>query len=339
MFTFGQSESKLKLAVSGRFTIGTYFNSLENLSANNWSSGPGLHLSLEPYLKIRWKNSFDWSIGVGGYLNEYTFYERNVNVSYDIAFLNLKYESRISKYFEPKKGPFEYISIGGGIGFTPYSHEVNTRTTYEFTAIAATHPQNPLYFSPHIGTYKRDGRFGYSLSLQYTFYQTSTPYFYVDLTTTQSSAQGSHNGNYLGLNIIVDYDLKKKQQPIEEKYPYELPPSYNDREVSGDQLLEIKSKRIKIFIWDHGMIDNDTVSLVLNDHTILENYGLNHTKKKVVVRIDKPQNKLVLHAHNEGSVKPNTAALIIKVGLKKYRFILNSSLDESEQLNIVYKHE
>lgn len=63
------------------------------------------------------------------------------------------------------------------------------------------------------------------------------------------------------------------------------------------------------------------------------------TLKKIVVRIDNNQNSLVLHAHNEGTVKPNTAAVVIKTGLKKYQFILNSSLDESEELKIIYKTE
>ncbi|CAG5083554.1 hypothetical protein [Parvicella tangerina] len=330
-------DSNIKLAVSGKFTIGTHIPKLESVVGPRWTTSPGVHLSLDPHLKLRWKNSFDIGLGAGGYLNHYNFYQGDF--SYDIAFLSLKYEARISKYFKIKKGPFEYVSIGCAAGVSPFSHEVNSRTTNDFIAITESRPKNAVYFSPHIGTYKRDGRFGYSLAIQYSFYSDPSPYIYFNLTSATSESQGSHSGNYIGLNLVVDYDLRKKEKPIEEKYPYKVPDDFNERQITSTKTLKVKQRKIKILIWDHGMIDNDTISLMVNGHPVLANYGLNHSKKKVTVKLPADENTLTMYAHNEGSVKPNTAAVIIKVGLRKYRFELNSSMDQSEQLKIIRQQE
>ncbi len=332
-----QTNANLKAAVSGRFSIGTHMPKWVDGAPATWRTSPGLHLSLEPAFKIRWKNSIDLSIGAGAYLNHYSFYRDDF--TYNIDFLSLKYETRLSKYIKLQNGPFEYISVGCGVGVSPFSHEVHTRTVNGYQAVTESRPKDPLFFSPHIGTYKRDGRFGYSLSLQYTFYRGNSPYIYFDLTHPNAQAQATHTGNYIGLNLIIDYDLQKKEKPMEEEFPYELPTDFEERETVSEKTLNVKQRKIKILVWDHGMIDNDTVSLVLNGHTILENYSLNHSKKKVKVTLPKDVNSLTLYAHNEGSVKPNTAAVIVKVGLKKYEYVLNSTLESSEELKIIYQRE
>lgn len=334
---FGQNkiDPKLKTAFSGRLTIGTQMAHLENYGATNWSTAPGLHLGIEPYIKLRWKNSFDLSVGTGAYLNSYNFV--NANFAYNIAYYNYKFESRFSKYLEMRKGPFDFISFGLGVGITPHSHEYTSKSTSDFTAITETTNRDPFYFSPHIGTYRREDRFGYSLSLQCTFYRGDEPYIYFDLKSNNSYAQGYQIGNYIGLNLIVDYDLHSKKKSIDIKFPYSEPEDLESRENIVKNELHVKKRTIRIYVWDHGIIDHDTVSILVNDHPVISNELLTFKKKKAKVKLTDVESRITLYAHNEGSVKPNTAAMLIKVGLRKYHYVLNSTLSESEELKIIYE--
>jgi len=334
-YSNAQIESRLKVAVSGRFTVGAQMSRVENYGSVDWTTGPGVHLSLEPYLKLRWKNSFDLSFGTGLYFNNFNYYyDQNM---YDVYYLAAKYETRFSKYFVLNNGPVDFLSIGCGVGVSPHTNETITRNTSAFTAVTTSYPVDPFYISPHIGTYRRDGRFGYSLSLQYTQYRSKDPYIKVDLSGANASATAEHKGSYIGLNLIVDYDLKINPKPIEVKFPFKAPNDSKEREVVTNNTLKIKKKRIRVIVWDHGMIDHDTVSILLNDHPVLFEYGLNHDKKKIKVRLENKENELTLYAHNEGSVKPNTAAVIIRVGwFRKYNYVLNSTLNSSESLKIIY---
>lgn len=328
-------EPKLKTAFSGRFTIGAQIPTLQNSDVIEWSTGVGTFLSLEPYLKLRWKNSFDVSFGGGLYTYNYSF--TAPNLGYAVAYYNLKYEGRISKYFLTPNLPLEYLSVGIGIGGTPHGTDDLSKKEIGFTAKTHSVPRDPLYFSPHIGTYKRNDRWGYSLALQCTIYRSSDPYIYFDIEGKNMKADGSHIGNYIGLNLIIDYDLRRNPKPLKEKFPITPETSYEEREVIAKNELTVKRRKIKIYVWDHGIIDHDTVSIFINDHPIISKQLLTHDKMKVKVRLPQTGNNLTLYAHNEGSVKPNTAAIIIKVGLRKYHYVLNSTLEESEQLKIVYK--
>lgn len=333
---YSQIESNIKIAFSGRFTIGTFWPKLQNYNSALWTTSGGLHLSLEPYIKFRWKNSFDLSLGLGGYLNNYNFAQKNF--SYSVAYYSLKYETRFSKYIQLKSGPMDFLSIGCGFGVSPTSLDQLTRSKSGYVSTTYSYPVNPFYFSPHIGTYRREGRLGYSLSVQYTHYQTKNPYIQFDLKGNGASALGSHKGDYIGLNIIVDYDLKRNQKLIDDKFPYTKPVDADDRELITEQTLDVRRRRMKIYVWDHGMVDHDTITLLLNDHPILSDYGLDYTKEKIRVRLPKNENYLTLYAHNEGTVKPNTAAVIIQTGwFRKRQFILNSTMHTSEALKIVYK--
>ena len=100
--------------------------------------------------------------------------------------------------------------------------------------------------------------------------------------------------------------------------------------------MDFKSRRVIIKVWDYGIIDNDTISFTLNDRVILSNYKITHDKKKIKIKLEPGENMLKMVAHNEGSVKPNSAALEIKSGFRKKAITLNSTMNSTAIINLNY---
>lgn len=78
--------------------------------------------------------------------------------------------------------------------------------------------------------------------------------------------------------------------------------------------VEISSRSTTISVWDKGTVDGDIISLIANGQTIISNFTLSGPSNKKTVTYDfgfNGYNYLVLYAHNEGSISPNTAAISI----------------------------
>lgn len=98
--------------------------------------------------------------------------------------------------------------------------------------------------------------------------------------------------------------------------------------------IEINSRNTDISVWDHGTVDGDIISLKANGNTILSNFELDgpSNKKRISHNFDyNGYNYLVLYAHNEGSVSPNTASIAIN----GQEFILESNLSSNGYVDIV----
>ena len=172
--------------------------------------------------------------------------------------------------------------------------------------------------------------------LQYTYVYLENPFITFDLSSTNSEAKSSHLGNYLGLNLIVDYDLRKKEKSTPNQWEKDLPDDHLARELKQQGKMDCRSRLITIKVWDFGIIDNDTISFTLNDRVILSNYKITHNKKKIKIKLETGENILKMVAHNEGSVKPNSAALEIKSGFIKKAITLNSTMNSTAIINLNY---
>ncbi len=117
----------------------------------------------------------------------------------------------------------------------------------------------------------------------------------------------------------------------------DLPTEIEDRKLVVTRKVKVHSSTVKIMVWDHQTVDGDRVSINLNGRWILENYTLKKEKHIFEIELEEGINTFVLHALNLGKYSPNTAAFIVKEGIKSHRVILESDLNESGTLEINYK--
>ena len=330
------SQSNFTSAFSGKLSVGTYFLSVENSGQERWNSTFNAVLRLDPSVKFFYKNSFSVSLGGGATLYNYDFYHGNTN--FYSGYFTLHAETNLQKYFYLKDRKLDAFYLGCGVGIINYGSESKKTLKGNFEAITTTQKALPFYFTPQIGTYRKKDRLGMSLALQYCFYSPNNPVISFEMENALAQGKSNHNGSYIGFSLIMDYDFKAKKstKPIIPKEKLaELPEDLYTRKQVISEKLFLKRRNVKVYAWDHGIIDNDTISLVYNGEVVLDNHMLNHTKKKVKIKLKEGENTLIMYAHNEGSIKPNSAAIIVKSRFKKYKLILNATVNSNAVVHLV----
>ncbi|WP_461789067.1 hypothetical protein [Pedobacter sp.] len=117
-----------------------------------------------------------------------------------------------------------------------------------------------------------------------------------------------------------------------------IPNSFMGRNVQVQGTVEVGNKKVDVLIWDSGQIDGDIVSLYVNGKEIIANYTLTASKKRLPVTLDnKGYNYILLYAHNEGSLPPNTCAVSLDDGAGEKNLVLSADLKTNGAYNIVVK--
>lgn len=121
-----------------------------------------------------------------------------------------------------------------------------------------------------------------------------------------------------------------------------IPDRTNSRENYELGTIYVASRNLTITAWDHGTVDGDIVSLYLNggntSDRIINNYTLDgpYDKKEVDAELKyNGYNYLVLFAHNEGSISPNTCTIEIYDGEEYQTYTLEANLLTNGAINIV----
>ncbi len=110
-----------------------------------------------------------------------------------------------------------------------------------------------------------------------------------------------------------------------------------DREVEISGALEVKSKKIRIIVWDNQSVDGDSLSIFLNGIPVVEHYALVKQPRAFEATLSDGVNVVTLFAHNLGKFPPNTAAITIDDGKAKQTRILSSTLQKCEAIELVLK--
>ena len=110
----------------------------------------------------------------------------------------------------------------------------------------------------------------------------------------------------------------------------------NGRDYAVGHTVTVKSKYIKIIVWDNEQVDGDRINLSLNGTWILENYTLVKKQKIIEVELKEGVNHLVLYALNLGDIPPNTAAIMVNDNDKLQEILLESTMQNSGALEIIY---
>lgn len=326
------AQSDFNLAFSGKLGLGFQGVSLDNTGVEKVTTTLGGAFTLDAGMKLRFRDSWALSVRGGGHLYHYAFFFPNGEYTVDYA--GLKAESGLCKYVDVDFGGIDFLAFGvhGGLAF--HSDDELTRSELDFTATARSYGGTRAFYAPMIGLYRREDRLSYTLALQYTRYLNNERFMGFDLNSTTASASGEHKGNFFGLNIVVDYDLRRQKKPPK-PIVSKLPSDYKDRETKKQGSYKTNEEKVVISVWDHGQVDGDIISLIVNSEVILSEYTIKKRKKKITIHLNPGENTLELIAHNEGRVKPCTATLILRSGGSIKEFSLDASLEENAALEML----
>lgn len=117
-----------------------------------------------------------------------------------------------------------------------------------------------------------------------------------------------------------------------------IPDTFMGRDNVDLGTINITDTKITIKIWDHGQIDGDTVSIYVNGQLVIEKEMIFGPERPIEVVADLEYlgyNYVLLYAHNEGSIPPNTCTMEIFDGANDNSFVLESDLSSNGTVNVV----
>jgi hypothetical protein len=87
---------------------------------------------------------------------------------------------------------------------------------------------------------------------------------------------------------------------------------FTNRQLNNTIAIKLDTNFVKVCVWDDQRIDGDSVSVEYKDSLIFDNIRLEKTPKCAWIKIEHNQsNYMMVHAINEGKVKPNTVKLLV----------------------------
>lgn len=143
----------------------------------------------------------------------------------------------------------------------------------------------------------------------------------------------SHDDKYI-FTGSRDKSLKvwtQREVPVQETSKFEK------RDEDVQNTITIRSKNIKLSFWDDQKIDGDIISVNINGEWVVEELELAQEPMVIDINLKGENDSLIIYAHNEGSISPNTVALSIFDGYIERRMTLKSDLKTNARLNFSYE--
>jgi hypothetical protein len=104
------------------------------------------------------------------------------------------------------------------------------------------------------------------------------------------------------------------------------------RKIEAIRTIDFKSDSLILVLYDNGIVDGDTVSVILNGEVIIPKQGLTEQAYRKVIKIPPSMGdslQLVIYAENLGSIPPNSGLLIIEDGSDRYEVGFKGDMKKS----------
>ncbi len=132
----------------------------------------------------------------------------------------------------------------------------------------------------------------------------------------------------------IGYGINNILFKITYRLAEEVPLHLTDRDVVLKDTVDVTNTAITISLWDDGQVDNDVISIKLNDEWIVKYMEAKKEPIKFKYFLTNPENYIILRADNIGDIPPNTTAVNIDDGTNSKTIVLNSDLGMSEAIRI-----
>ena len=114
----------------------------------------------------------------------------------------------------------------------------------------------------------------------------------------------------------------------------------NIRKIETIQSVYFKSDSLVLTLYDNGVVDGDTVSVLMNGKILMPMVGLSTkaVRKTIILTPDMPDSiQLIMYAENLGSIAPNTGLLVVHDGEDIYEIRFSGDMNKSSA--IVFKRK
>ena len=136
-------------------------------------------------------------------------------------------------------------------------------------------------------------------------------------------------------NVVIVPSPKPIQNSILLSAPVISSVELAKRKIETIRTVEFKSDSLTLTLYDNGVVDGDTVSVLLNGKNIMPRQGLSTQaiNKTIYITPDLGDSlQLIMYAENLGSIPPNTGLLIIHDGEDIYQIRFAGDLQKNSAI-------
>ena len=138
-------------------------------------------------------------------------------------------------------------------------------------------------------------------------------------------------------------EIKKEDTPVEAPrtiVPKKLNTPLETRKRQNElvKTLTVTNENITVKLYDNGEIDDDTISVYMDDRLILSNKRLSTAPITINLKMDEENTEhiLVMVAENLGRIPPNTSLMIVQDGDKRYEVRITSTEQKNAMVRFRY---
>jgi hypothetical protein len=160
--------------------------------------------------------------------------------------------------------------------------------------------------------------------------------------TTQKKTEQKNNNTVLikpKFDTIKKVDIDPRTDPKKDiTVKNKVPEILKNRENSLVQTLTINSEMVMVRLYDNGQIDNDTISVYLDNKLVLSKKKLTASALTINLKMDEsnPDHELVMVAENLGDIPPNTSLMIVTAGEQRFEFRITSTEQKNAMVRFKY---
>lgn len=108
------------------------------------------------------------------------------------------------------------------------------------------------------------------------------------------------------------------------------------RDVEIKENVKVKTRSLKLKIWDNQIEDGDIVSVYLNDKKVISDVYLTNKPKEFEIELPPGREHLItVFAEDFGKAEPNTARVVISDGTKEYVIDLVAERKKQQSIKIL----
>jgi hypothetical protein len=166
--------------------------------------------------------------------------------------------------------------------------------------------------------------------------QTKKPVTKPPVKTTQTTASG---GVRKKTEIITNQQSNTNSDTKIVPKIIPAPVETRSRQNEMVKVFTVHNEEITIKLYDNGEIDNDTVSVYVDDRVVAANKRLGSAPIVLNVKLDmsSPEHTVVMVAENLGRIPPNTALMVILDGENRYQVNMTSTEQKNAMVRFRYQ--
>ncbi|MEX1132563.1 MAG: hypothetical protein WEC15_05005 [Flavobacteriales bacterium] len=250
---------------------------------------------------------------------------------YDVYHLTTRLEVR--PFWQMPLDPRLSTTLRAGVGVGMAFHGNSVRDSREgpFLASSRAFAAQRTFLSPEVSILRDEGPHRLELGLRYVRHLERAEAFSTTLALGLDTTLATATHDHLALVLRFHFGLKRTPIPI-----LPIPPiDYAERGTDTLATLAASRPRITLWLWDNAEYDGDTLSVLVNGRPVLVGHELGRKRHKMKVDLVPGENVLMVVAHNEGRVSPNTASVVVRTGKGRKELLFTTSLRKNQVLRIL----